>query len=271
MAMKFVIDQDYHIHSKLSPCSNDPLQTVDAILAYGEKAGMKDIVVTDHFWDKSVPTPKPFWSGFDLIEQNLPLPQGEHTRFHFGCEADMDRFSVIGFNRKNADRLEFIIVPINHLHFNDYTIAPCDFDDLKRRADCYVQRFWNFLQMDYPFRKMGIAHLTDGLVAGGMKNGTFENHLAILDMVADDTFRILFEQVAERGLGVELNVATERYEGANRERMLRPYRIAKACGCKFYTGSDAHHPAGFESGLRHMHDMVAWLDLDEEDKFKPFG
>jgi len=269
--MKFIVDQDYHIHSKLSPCSNDPEQTVDAILAYGERNGMKDIVVTDHFWDQSVPTPKRFWSGFELIEQSLPLPRGEHVRFHFGCEADMDRFSTVGLNRKNADRLEFIIVPINHLHFNDYTISPCDFDDLDRRADCYVQRFWNLLQMDYPFHKMGIAHLTDGLITGGMKNGNFENHLTVLDKVSDDTFRMLFEQVAERGMGVELNVATERYEGENRERMLRPYRIAKSCGCKFYTGSDAHHPAGFEAGIRRMNTIVEWLDLDEKDKFCPFG
>ena len=31
-----------------------------------------------------------------------------------------------------------------------------------------------------------------------------------------------------------------------KETILRPYRIAKRCGCKFYCGSDAHTPSEFE-------------------------
>ena len=269
--MKFIIDQDYHIHSRLSPCSNDPEQTPERILAYAEEAGLKDIVLTDHFWDADVPTPLRIWGGFEVIEKSLPLPKGKNVRFHFGCECDMDRFSTVGLDKKNADRLDFIIVPINHLHFKERTIAAGDFDSADARRNAFVQRFWNLLQMDYPFHKMGLAHLTDGLVAGGMKDASFETHLEILDGIPDDTFRMLFSRMAELGMGLELNVNTDRYEGKNRERMLRPYRLARACGCKFYTGTDAHHPSGFESGLRHMRQITEWLDLTEEDKFRPFG
>ena len=52
-----------------------------------------------------------------------------------------------------------------------------------------------------------------------------------------------------------------------RERMLRPYKIAKACGAKFYFGSDAHHPQRFEnvkSGFELIRDE---LELKETDKF----
>lgn len=50
--MKYKIDHDFHIHSVLSPCVKNPEQTVENILAYGEKNGFVAICLTDHFWDE---------------------------------------------------------------------------------------------------------------------------------------------------------------------------------------------------------------------------
>ena len=48
-------------------------------------------------------------------------------------------------------------------------------------------------------------------------------------------------------------------------------RIAKDCGCRFYFGSDAHHPAHFaETALEHE-TWVRELKLTEADRFRPFG
>ena len=52
---------------------------------------------------------------------------------------------------------------------------------------------------------------------------------------------------------------------------LRPYRIAKQCGCKFYLGSDAHHPEDFAGMPEQFRTLVSLLDLQESDKFRPFG
>ena len=48
--------------------------------------------------------------------------------------------------------------------------------------------------------------------------------------------------------------------------VLRPYRIAKSCGCKFYCGSDAHHPAGLDKAKAIFERAVDMLGLKEEDK-----
>lgn len=53
--MRFIADQDYHIHSGLSLCSDDPKQTPQAILDFSKKNGFKKICLTDHYWDESVP------------------------------------------------------------------------------------------------------------------------------------------------------------------------------------------------------------------------
>ena len=40
--MKFQIDHDYHIHSKLSSCSRDPEQTNERILQYAKENGLSN-------------------------------------------------------------------------------------------------------------------------------------------------------------------------------------------------------------------------------------
>ena len=267
--MKYVLDHDLHIHSRLSPCSNDPEQTPEAILAHGVKAGYKHICITDHFWDGDVPCASGTWAGFENINKSLPLPQAEGITFHFGCEADMDRYSVVGVSRKHFDKFDFIIVPINHLHCPWARVQKGEMDK-KEQAVILAQRFWNLTQLDLPFHKVGLAHITwDGL-AGGSPN--WSDHIEILNYIPDDRWRLLFTEAAEKGMGIELNVNFKRYaEGDERESMLRPYRIAKECGCKFYFGSDAHHPKELPALPERAAFFIDALNLTEDDKFRPFG
>ena len=55
--MKFTFDHDYHIHSCLSVCSKNPLQTKENILKNAKAAGLKSIELTDHFWDSAAIEP----------------------------------------------------------------------------------------------------------------------------------------------------------------------------------------------------------------------
>lgn len=51
------------------------------------------------------------------------------------------------------------------------------------------------------------------------------------------------------------------------EIVSRMFRIAKAQGCKFYMGSDAHHPASLDSAKEAFEYAVDILGLEESDKF----
>ena len=53
--MRFVIDDDFHIHSFLSDCSRDPAQTSERILDYARQNGLRTICLTNHFWDEKIP------------------------------------------------------------------------------------------------------------------------------------------------------------------------------------------------------------------------
>ena len=69
------------------------------------------------------------------------------------------------------------------------------------------------------------------------------------------------------GMGIELNSYDMRYSPEEADTVLRPYRIAKECGCKFYLGSDAHHPQGLDEAIPLFQKGVEALGLQESDKY----
>ena len=85
-----------------------------------------------------------------------------------------------------------------------------------------------------------------------------------LDYITDSEYHELFSRVAKLGMGVELNTSVAE---AKKESVLRPYRIARKCGCKFYLGSDAHSRKGFVDVRERFSAIVDALDLTEDDKF----
>ena len=264
--MKFVIDHDYHIHSKLSLCSDDPGQTTARILSYGVENGLRRLCLTDHYWDENVSGMEEFFfyrdQNTEWVRRALPLPQSEKCEFLYGCETDMSADLRIGLSPERYDEFDFIIVPTTHMHLNPYTY-PLDREDKLLRAKDYVLRFEALLRSDLPFYKTGLAHLTCCLIKKENRE-----YLKILDMIPDEDFAALFAESARLGLGIELNFGyDEATDPAIRDTILRPYFIAKEQGCRFYLGSDAHHPANLDGALKRFHAMVDALDLTEDQKF----
>ena len=134
---------------------------------------------------------------------------------------------------------------------------------LEERAELYVKRLDALLDKDLPFEKIGIAHLTTSLIAPG----DFQNHMKVLDMIPDETFVRIFKRVQEKGAGVELNMGIFNYAEEDLDRVLRVYRIAKKCNCKFYIGSDAHSVARLQTEKDVAERIIALLELEESDKF----
>lgn len=263
--MKFIADHDYHIHSHLSSCSSDPAQTKESILAYAEKNNLHQICLTDHFWDETVPGASGWYApqNYPHIKESLPLPQKDGIHFYFGCETDMDKYLTVGISEQVMNELDFVIVPTTHLHMMGFTLDEAD-DTVERRAELYVKRFEALLAKKYPAKKVGIAHLTCDLIAEGM------DYIHVLNRIPDEVFRSLFTRTARLGYGVELNMKAVYDTKEEEEAVMRPFRIAKTCGCQFYLGSDAHHPEDFEPIPEQFRGLIELLDLQESEKFRPF-
>lgn len=266
MSERFRIDHDYHIHSKLSSCSGDHKQNAERILQYAIDNGFNEICITDHFWDsEKVPCTIQWYERQDLkhVSEILPLPQADGVKFRFGCETELDSNLTLGISHESYDKFDFIIIPTTHLHMPGFG----DKTSIEDRAKIYVERLDAVLDMDLPFHKVGIAHLTCPLMAAHRKEDPME-HVKIIDAISDEELTRVFTKLAQRGAGFELNTDFARYtEPQFLEGALRPFRIGKACGCKFYLGSDAHHPEGLDDAMRRFEQIVTLLDLKESDRF----
>jgi len=266
--MRYTCNHDLHIHSVLSSCCSDKMQTTEAHLEYARKNGLDVICITDHFWDSEhIPGASKWYQpqNYKHIRESLPLPEAENIKYLFGCETDMDKFMTLGISDKVIDVLDFIIVPTTHLHMDNFTIDEKDFS-VERRADVYVKRFEHLLSLDLPFHKIGIAHLTCPLIAPA-RNGNPSLYKEVLSLISDDTFRELFTVAAKKGVGIELNFSAESMDSETLEQNVRPFRIAKECGCKFYLGSDSHSAEGFKNIKKRFGIIISALELTEDYKF----
>ena len=261
--MKYIVDHDYHIHSQLSVCSRHPEQTPERILQYAKDCGLSKIVLTDHYWDSAVPGASKWYEpqNFDHIAQFRNLPQAEGIEFLFGCESDMDKHGVIGVPPERFDDFAFIIIPTTHLHMKGFTIREDDYCVDERVAQLWVERLDRLLDMDLPFHKMGIAHFTCETLAY-YSTGTLSD---VINSISDSDFFEFFERAAKCGIGIELNVHLEH---ASMPEIMRPYKIARQCGCKFYLGSDAHKGLELDGAPARFAAVVDALDLTEDDKYR---
>ncbi len=261
--MRYKVDHDLHIHSRLSLCSNDPEQTPERILKYAADHGLSTVCITDHYWDENIPGAWNWYARQDTahVKESLPLPKADGISFLFGCECEFTKDMVYTVGADKAELFDFIIIPTTHLHMMG--IVSPDITRIDDRAALWMNRFDALLDLPLPFKRVGIAHLTCRLIFSKER----ERCLAILNAVPAKELERLFTKAAERGVGIEINAADMSYTACEAETVLRPYRIAKSCGCKFYLGSDAHHPKELDAAPEIFERAITALDLSEDDKF----
>lgn len=263
--MKYIIDNDLHIHSYLSKCSNDPEQTTERLLQYAKDNNLKTICLTDHYWDREVPGAHDWYreQDFNYISQSKPLPKADGIRFLFGCEAELSKDLKITIPKEKFKEFDFVIISTTHLQLKDVTVYEEDVETIEKRAETWIKRLDTVLDMDLPFHKIGIAHLATYLI----KKKDREGYLKLLDMIPDEELYRLFKKASEKGVGIELNYGDMKFSDEEANTVLRPFKIAKECGCKFYFGCDAHHPASFLRTKEVFQRAVDFLELEETDKF----
>ena len=262
--MKFCYDHDLHIHSTLSVCGNDPEQTPERILAYAKKNRLHTVCLTDHFWDEALPISSDFYRVQNLahIKSALPLPTSRDVRFLFGCETEMDAHGVIGIAPEHYDLFDFIIVPTTHMHMGELVIPAASYRTTDERARVWISRIDTLLSSDLPLSRVGLAHLTTPLLLRGDPDGW----LAILRALDEGEMRRVFKRAAALGVGIELNMDLCRLTDKTAPTVLRPYRIAHECGCKFYIGLDVHKAHEWPGAPQMAENMLSRLELDEADK-----
>lgn len=266
--MRYVWDNDLHLHSKISLCSSDPEQTVERILEYAKENKLKNVVITDHFWDEKVPCGSGWYEkqNFERIRQILPFPETEDINLYFGCETELDKNFRLAIAKENFEKFDFTVIPTTHLHMMGLTLDEKD-NSVENRAALWVKRLEAVLNMDLPFHKIGIAHLTCTLCTPKERGFTMDDYKRFLDLIPQEKTEELFLKASKLGVGIELNFGKEIFDDELIPSVMRIYRTAKKCGCKFYFASDAHHPSDFENTEKKFNKVIDELQLTEDDKF----
>lgn len=259
--MRFKVDHDFHIHSTISPCCHDEGQTPQAILEYAVKNSYKQICLTNHLWDENVKSEAEWHEQqrFECLKTVLPLPWAEGVQFLFGAEADMDYNYVLGVNEETLEMLDFVTVPTTHMHLAGNTVRK-KIETPEEAADIWLCRLKALLEKDLPWHKIGIAHLTCGHIFG-------KRTAEVISLLPEKELYEIFETCAKKGVGIELNMKTLSMSEEEKTILLKPYHIAKDCGCKFYLGSDAHKTQALETAKENFEDIITLLNLTEDDKF----
>jgi histidinol phosphatase-like PHP family hydrolase len=175
----------------------------------------------------------------------------------------MDKDLTLGCSRELVEELDFILVPTTHFHMTNFTMTEEMLATPETRAEWWVRRIDALLSMDLPFHKIGLAHMTCPLIWKGDR----EKLVATVNAIPEYEMHRLFEKAAKLGMGIELNSCDMRYKDSERDALLRPYFIAKAEGCKFYCGSDAHTGNELQNLRAWFERGIEDLGLTEDDKF----
>lgn len=270
--MRYMVDHDFHIHSGGSMCSGDPEQTPARILQYAIDEGFSAVALTDHFWDETVPMLQGGWGpdfytsqNWEHILKQLPLPSHDRIRFLFGAEVDMTLDYAIGISPERLEKMDILLISLSHFHMTDFTISAADAATPEGRAKVLLDKLEHLLNRDLPWHKIVLAHLTGPKLGGGDP----ANHCEVLRLVQGERLTSLFKKAAALGVGIELNTATFHFGSEQeREAVTAFYARAKACGCKFTFGSDAHSPRQFLPHRERGQAMADALGLTEEDIFR---
>ena len=261
--MSFRIDHDLHCHTCLSSCSGDPEQTPERLLAHARENGYTVQCVTDHLWDSAVPGASKWYAPQDIahVKQNLPLPKDDRVRMVFGCETEFCGGTKLGLAPEHYGEFDFIVIPPNHFHMKGF-VRPESVDTEEKAAELLVERLEEISRLDLPWKKVGIAHITCGLI---FREG---DQYRVFRLADEKRFRAVMRRFADLGAGIEIN--TSSFKPGWREQeddALRLYRLAAGEGCRFYLATDAHHPKDLDLVPERAPEIVDLLGLTEKEQF----
>lgn len=271
--MPLNILHDLHVHTNLSLCARDSA-TVENQVKKAKQCGLNKIGFADHFWGVPIGAEETWWEqvqmcarsyyttqNFDHVmrsKSEIERLKGQGVELLLGCEAEYDPYRRdIAITEEQAQQFDFIIVPNSHTHM----VMPKTFyEPYDKHIQFMIEAYEDILNSPLSRYVTAIAHPFEAVCCPyGIE--------LLFALIPDDTYRRLFDKTAEKGIAVEINVASLQDKNDFQLALspaLRMYRLAKECGCQFTFGSDTHD-AEHRNAYTTMDRVAALLELKEDD------
>ena len=266
------VTHDFHIHTKLSLCSHSENATVDHYVNSARRQGLNKIGFANHFWGSEPGNPE-YYAGVkdnpshyyavqnyqhvSQIKTEIEKVKDKDVKLFFGCEAEYDPFTQgVAVTEEQAEQFDYILVPTSHTHM---MMPKSNYYPYQKHADFMVQAFENVLHCNVSRYITAMAHPFEAVCC------PYDRYI-LMQLISDATYQRLFDQAANKGIAIEINVFGSSHSEVveQDERKIHMLQLAKACGCKFIFGSDAHSIEGhaFYSDCEAVADI---LNLNEDD------
>lgn len=236
------IDHDLHVHTYLSACCGDKRNHLpENILATARTIGLKTIGFADHIWANPHIKPSPWYrpqneEQISLLREDLAEVDTD-LRVLVGCEAETIAPGRFGISPAFAEQLDFVLLACSHFHMKGFVQQPAD-NSPRALAEHMITLFLSAVQsglataIPHPFMPLGHQGQLDEAVA------------TISDAELFDTLGV----AAERGVALEITPAFFPRRNSDNGKATwsigtptRVISMARAAGCRFTIGSDAHY------------------------------
>lgn len=268
-----LFDHDFHVHTIYS---NDTSKkaTVENYIPAAKAMGLKKVGIAEHFWDDTIEGAFPFYVPLTFqhvsqVRRELVEFSGQGVELFFGCEVEYDPVHhAPALSPKVAEQFDFVIVPNSHSH---ETMPKEYYADKAKHKDFILEAFNNIISCDVSRYVCGIAHPFSLCRCEYPCDD-------LIGLISDDEFKDLFARTANKGIALEFNIGSFmgglhrlglEIDRAGDCQLMRMFRIAKAEGCKFFFGTDAHG-VGHLEGLDCMDPLADCLGLTDDD-IAPFA
>lgn len=231
--MTLLINNDFHVHTYLSPCAKDKLNSQPLrIISRAETLGLNTIGFTDHFFQYPYQAPPAFgnnnWTIIERLRDDLSAIQTD-VRVLVGCEADQVTLDTLSIDADLAQRLDFVIISASHFHLS--TSQKPENLEPRTVAEHYMKYLRKSLEPNFASI---IAHpfYTPGNTLGEPESYMAEIH--------EDELIEISELARDKRIAFEVNGHIDREPGYLLA-VTRFFQISQKAGVKFTFGSDAHH------------------------------
>ena len=263
-------DHDVHIHTKLSLCAGPNGGTFDAYMERFKNEGLTKVGFSDHYWDELTRAAEGGFYPPQNTAHVLELKQEIESKaawrrdgieVFFGAEAEYDpKRRDVALSEEHAELFDFVIVPNSHTHM----IMPRElYEPYEKHRDFMIDAYEGIINSPLYKKILAVAHPFNAVCCP-------YDFTELMTLMSDDQYKRLFDRTAERGIGVEINVACCRAlhndpESRRAAEFVRMFTLAKECGVKFTFGSDAHQLKEHEQYVDRCEAAVKLCGLTEKD------
>lgn len=237
---------DLHLHTNLSFCAPDTTVPL-SYLPHLENEDVRVLGFSNHLY------PKLFFDVFGVDESDgvarsmRILPQLEELREQtgakilLGAEVEVIKGHAPSLAPEDASCFDYVLIAASHMCNVEEMYGGYDMSTPDRLRDLMLDRFYYACSLEYPV-PMAICHPLYPLCSGMEEE--------VVNGVSDSVLSDCFSLAAKKGISIEIHSCVYR-DGTTRDAeglsptYLRVLRAAKAEGCRFHFGSDAHAPEAF--------------------------